>query len=181
MPETGYFTSSGGAPHYFTVVPGRDLFVLQPDLLSGIDRDWGYLEIPVGLTKRVRHIAIEYNPEWGSKLNQPRQHEEVWRMVQALRSFARNAYGNSRLWFIDHSLKRKEDAPVFKEVPSGYSTNAFYASDRKFLEVECGSRDLNLGHWQYTRQVEEGIFDDDSSASFLSLLRGRVNCHKDHT
>ncbi|KAI8716798.1 2EXR domain-containing protein [Fusarium sp. LHS14.1] len=175
MPETGYFTSSSGAPHYFTVIPRCDLFVLQPDLLSSIDRNWGHLEIPVGLTERVTHIAIEYNLEWGFILHQPRQHEKAWGMVQALESFAHNAYGNSRLWFIDHSLKRNKDAPVFKEVPSGYFTNAFYASDRKFLEVECGPEGLNLDHWQYTQQVEEGIFDTDSSVSFLSLLRAGVS------
>ncbi|KAM6530213.1 hypothetical protein FALCPG4_008338 [Fusarium falciforme] len=65
LPATGYFTSLGSASHYFTVIPCRDLFVLRPDLLGNTDGDWVDLKLPEGLTERVRHIAIEYNPEWG--------------------------------------------------------------------------------------------------------------------
>lgn len=174
MPETGYFTSSGGARRYFTVLPCRDLFVLQPDLLNKIHWDWKGLIIHVELSKWFRHIAIEYDPEWAVRLRQDSQHEGAQRIVQALTSFSLDAYGNARLWLVDHSIKRKKDAPAFKEVPSGNSTNAFYASDRKFLEVECGSEAPNLDHWECTQQVTEEDYDD-SSIHFLSLLRSGVD------
>ncbi|QGI68295.1 hypothetical protein CEK26_012254 [Fusarium fujikuroi] len=85
---------------YFNVFPYRDLFIVQHEDLDKID--WGYLGF--GFCG-VGHIAIEYDQAWVDGLHT----DEV---VNSLFLKA-CAEANYTLWFIDRSLKRKSQAPIF--------------------------------------------------------------------
>ncbi|SPJ85375.1 uncharacterized protein FTOL_11156 [Fusarium torulosum] len=66
MPATGYF--QGGELHCLKVFPHKDLFVLQLDDIARYGWCPGDLKSPLGKNLRgykgVRHLAIEYRPEW---------------------------------------------------------------------------------------------------------------------
>ncbi|RSL55239.1 hypothetical protein CEP54_009450 [Fusarium duplospermum] len=173
MPATGYFMHSGGAPHYFTVISYRDLFVLKPNLLGKPNGYRADLKMPARLREVARHIAMEYKPEWGTQLRNVRPRNGMHPIIKELVSFANN-YWNMKLWLIDHNLKRKKDVPPFEEDTRAYSINAFYASDRKFLAVERDSEGPNLDHWQRIHQGGGGD-SDESSRFFLSSLLKEVD------
>ncbi|KAF5724823.1 hypothetical protein FMUND_379 [Fusarium mundagurra] len=182
VPSTGYF--EGGSPHYLTVFPRRDLFIFQFDKLDGID--WHFVG---SRTKRgglrplwrgLQHIAIEYNPEWGNEISAS---PFLWERpnFSKLMDAAFELKDCEKLWFIDRNLKRRKNAPAFKEEPYCHITlNAFHARDRRFLEIDCG---LNppwrpwraqrrkpsdgdiLENWEYVQPV-----DDTSSRSVSSSI-----------
>ncbi|KAH6892388.1 hypothetical protein B0T10DRAFT_458102 [Thelonectria olida] len=175
MPATGYFSCDGDTPHYFTVLPHQDLFVLQPESLDNIDWDRINFDIPIGSTVRgfegIRHLAIEYNPEWGIQMSKAEPHQADLPIVQTLIQAAFNVDHAWKIWFIDHNLKRKKDAAVFEEIASCYDTNAFYASDRKFLEVKCDYGATSLDHWRYIQQVGDGSCYECSIYFVKSLIQ----------
>lgn len=183
MPATSYFCCNGGnAPHYFTVFPHQDLFVLQPESLDNIDWDCINFDIPIGSTVQgfqgIRHLAIEYNPEWGVQLSKAEPHEADVPIVQTLIQAAFNTDYVWKIWFIDHNLKRKKHAPVVEENASCYDTNAFYASDRKFVEVECDYMATSLDNWQYIQQEGDGS-NHECSIYFVTSLREEINASMD--
>ncbi|CCT72656.1 uncharacterized protein FFUJ_12541 [Fusarium fujikuroi IMI 58289] len=98
MASSGYF--NGNPLEIVTVFPYRDLFIVQHEDLDKID--WGYLGF--GFCG-VGHIAIEYDQAWVDGLHT----DEV---VNSLFLKA-CAEANYTLWFIDRSLKRKSQAPIF--------------------------------------------------------------------
>jgi hypothetical protein len=177
IPATSYFSCDGGDPHYFTVLPHQDLFVLQPECLENIVWDCINSDIPIGSTLRgfhaIRHLAIEYNPEWGIQLSKAGPGADL-PIVQTLIRAAFNADDAWQIWFIDHNLKRKKDAPVFEEDASCYDTNAFYASDRKFLEVKCDYMATSLDHWRYIQQVGDGS-RTECSIVFVNWLNWEID------
>ncbi|KAF9766625.1 hypothetical protein IL306_000948 [Fusarium sp. DS 682] len=178
VPSTGYF--QGSSPHYLTVFPRRDLFVFQPDTLDDID--WyfvgssptrGGMRPPF---RRLQHIAIEYNPEWWDEICNC---SESWDSpnITRLKNAVFELKDSSKLWFIDNSLKRKKDAPVFKEMTSDYymQLNAFYARDRKFLEVNCFSNYDPLQDWEYAKPVGGSSNRERSfSVDFVQRLRQKI-------
>ncbi|KAH7020200.1 hypothetical protein EDB80DRAFT_870791 [Ilyonectria destructans] len=183
MPATGYFCCDGGAaPHYFTVLPHQDLFVLQPESLDNIDWDRIKFDIPIGSTlkgfKGIRHLAIEYNPEWGIQMSKAEPHQADFPIVQTLIQAAFNADHAWKIWFIDHNLKRKKDSPVVEENTSCYDTNAFYANDRKFVDVKCDYRATSLDNWRYIQQVGDGC-RHESSIYFVRSLVEEINASMD--
>ncbi|KAG4257827.1 hypothetical protein FPRO04_11602 [Fusarium proliferatum] len=159
VPSTGKGCFEGGCPHYLTVFPRKDLFVFQPDKLDGTD--WS--SFAWHLTKcdtrpafqRPRHIAVEYDPEWWVS------HGGNARVVAQLQEAVFALKNIEKLWFIDHNLKRKKNAPAFKEGWDHWeSTNAFYARDRKFLEIDWRKSGA-LEDWEYIKPV------GDSSNKFV--------------
>ncbi|KAJ4264377.1 hypothetical protein NW762_005575 [Fusarium torreyae] len=174
-PATFYF--SGKAHHYFTVLPHRDLFVLQADNLKSIDwTDWDY-EISFGSPRKgfsgLCNIALEYDDKWGIQLLEAGRGGKT----SILRILTRLAYGLVRahkIWLIDHNLKRKKDAPVFKENAKWYDTNVYYTSDRRFLDVQCHRRPSGyLNQWEYIRPVVDG-YSHGSSIWFMGELREEI-------
>ncbi|KAF5027074.1 hypothetical protein F66182_843 [Fusarium sp. NRRL 66182] len=171
MPSTGYFY--GGTPHYFTVFPHRDLFVLQIENLLEID--FSELDGDISLGSRMAgfhglvNLAIEYKPEWGIQMEEARF--RLWDLP-FLDIFVKAAYdgcGLGKIWFIDHNLKRREDAPPYKEKSGSNEQNAFYASDRKLLEVGCDSMATALKNWRYLDEVG-GAQDTDRSESSICFV-----------
>ncbi|KAG5756565.1 hypothetical protein H9Q70_000886 [Fusarium xylarioides] len=193
VPSTGYF--EGGSPHYLTVFPRRDLFVFQPDKLDAVD--WYF----VGSRprkgdnrpafRRLQHIAIEYDPEWSLE-----DRESSYLAMSHLVEAAYELKDIQKLWFIDHSLKRKKDKPYFDERTECWNgrdgcerLNTFYARDRKFLEIDWRSSCGPLEDWDYVKPVGDTSNEDGSSSinflrKFSELSRERYDnpqrCHYRH-
>ncbi|KAG5788388.1 hypothetical protein H9Q69_012548 [Fusarium xylarioides] len=152
-----------------TVFPRRDLFILQHHDLDDID--WGCLGSEATLASSregfsaVNHIAIEYDRAWEDE----HKRDDV---IRALKRACVEA--DYTLWFIDRSLKRKSQAPVFKEKSgSSWTTNAFYASDRKFLEIN--DTDKLFKEWEYIGPVETHWYDHiHDSLSFVHDLAAEL-------
>ncbi|KAF4997966.1 hypothetical protein FGRMN_3486 [Fusarium graminum] len=169
MPATGQFAR--GSLHCLTVFPNRDLFVLQLDSIE--DLDWaaiGY-DLPLGGCtlgwNGSRHLAIEYQQEWV----EPSPHSNRHFINLFINAIFELEDKVERLWFIDHSLKRKADAPTFEEI-TNYSSgmNAFYATDRKFLAIDCHSSMYGgqMEGWQRIAPT--------SSDSFVWELNHEIDC-----
>ncbi|KLO90907.1 Uncharacterized protein LW93_207 [Fusarium fujikuroi] len=151
-----------------TVFPHRDLFVFQFTDLQKVD--WCFMGFEASMAtaaegfRGVKHVALEYNPKWSAELIHDRGDD-----IRAIMEGAFEMWSPVwKLWFIDHSLKRKKDAPVFKEkADNGNEINAFYASDRRLLEVDCyNSHDLEK-EWEYIKPVEDKSDDGFSSSVFF--------------
>ncbi|KAM0544695.1 hypothetical protein ACHAPJ_011682 [Fusarium lateritium] len=174
-PATFYF--SGKTPHYFTVLPHRDLFVLQADNLKSID--WANIDHDISIGSSVKgfsglcHIALEYDDKWGTQLLEA-GYDDVTPIVRILTHLAYGPNGADKIWLIDHNLKRKEDAPVFKENIKWHDTNVYYASDRRFLDVKCRRWSSKcLDEWEYIQPVVDGD-SEGSSIWFINRLREEI-------
>ncbi|KAF5640006.1 uncharacterized protein FTJAE_4552 [Fusarium tjaetaba] len=149
MPSTGYF--EGGSLNYLTVFPRRDLFVFQPVKLDGViqysfgSRQTKGAKQPV--FQRLQHIAVEYDPEWWDLLHS----SDVPAIIQLIGN-ALELKNIQKLWIIDHNLKRKKNAPAFDEKGDHWaSLNAFYARDRKFLEIDWLNYSGALDDWEFVK------------------------------
>ncbi|KAL6916941.1 hypothetical protein FSST1_008436 [Fusarium sambucinum] len=133
IPSTGNFF--GSPLHHLTVLPNRDLFVLQVDRVDRVAWDdigmekslgWGLLGCD-----GINHLGIEFNPDWWDSENGEWDSNVLYTLTDAAHNVDLH-----KIWIIDHSLKRRKDAPTFEEISDvDCRLNAFYASDRKFLEV----------------------------------------------
>ncbi|KAF4338921.1 hypothetical protein FBEOM_7184 [Fusarium beomiforme] len=174
VPSTGYF--QGNSPAYLTVFPRRDLFVFQPDTLEGVD--WYF--VGSGPTRggmrppfrRLQHIAIEYNPKWWDEMTDLPDRPNVNNLINGVFELR----DCCKLWFIDTSLKRKMDAPAFEENSSDYEKlNAFYARDRKFLEVDCIDGSDFPEDWEYAKPVTDTSNRERSfSVDFFRQLQEEI-------
>ncbi|KAI6752385.1 hypothetical protein HG530_013754 [Fusarium avenaceum] len=160
IPATGYF--QGDELHCLTVFPHRDLFVLQLDDIA--TTDWWALYLTSNLGENllgcegIRHLAIEYRPEWTEGSYYTRKHVKR-KLVETIFEIGTSV---DKLWFIDHTLKRSENAPTFKEITNEtWKMNAFYAADIKFLEVD--------------------IFDSKSKADWRYIKPGWDKSDRDHS
>ncbi|KAF5237834.1 hypothetical protein FANTH_10548 [Fusarium anthophilum] len=151
---TGYF--DGSPLHCITVFPRRDLFVLQAEDLSNIDWSWVSFEASLARPKEsfngVRHIAIEYDQRWWEEISD-KEYFSVGTNIRALVDAAFELHDSfSTIWILDRTLKRKKDAPVLKEnAKSRCSIDAFYASDRKFLEIR--GKYPTCTEWEYIKPL----------------------------
>ncbi|KAF5685580.1 hypothetical protein FCIRC_3366 [Fusarium circinatum] len=162
---TGFF--DGTPLHRITVFPHRDLFVLQHNDLK--NANWSILGLDAAMTldegfNGIMHVALEYSPKWAGELVQEDYlSNDTWAIMDGAFTMWPTV---SKLWFIDRSLKRKKDAPAFREkAENGYEINAFYASDRRFLEVDCNN-------WRHVEKEWECIkpLEDKSDGGFRSSL-----------
>ncbi|KAG4257828.1 hypothetical protein FPRO04_11601 [Fusarium proliferatum] len=166
---TGCF--DGTPLHPVTVFPHRDLFVLQFNDLKNVN--WSLLGLEASMATSaegfngVRHVALEYDPKWWSVAH-PRTTplcvaEDVWEIMEGAFKMWPNVW---KFWFIDRSLRRKKEAPAFKETAEdGFEINAFYASDRRFLEVDHNNPHHLEKEWEYT-----GCLKDKSNNGLSSSL-----------
>ncbi|QGJ01141.1 hypothetical protein CEK26_002585 [Fusarium fujikuroi] len=171
VPSTECF--EGGSPSYLTVFPRKDLFVFQPDKLDGMDWSSFARRLTKGDTRpafqRLQHIAIEYDPEWWGvthRWNVP--------MVYQLEEAAFALKDIQKLWFIDHNLKRKKNTPAFDETWDRWeSPNAFYARDRKFLEIDWRNFGA-LEDWEYVMPVDRSDILGNSSVGLARQLNDYI-------
>ncbi|KAF4969012.1 hypothetical protein FSARC_3666 [Fusarium sarcochroum] len=174
-PERRHF--SGDTPCCFTLFPCGDLFVLQGDIMD-VTINLGCIHSiwpETSFLGAYRDIAIEYDPAWGVQMEKSiRNFEDDWPPIVAnlLDICERCTY--LRIWVIDHNLKRKRDAtgiPVRAKYPKHYPyrPTTFYASDRKFVEVDLEQGAKNLDYWQYVNKVGDGDYEK-SSIRFVDLV-----------
>ncbi|EXA35828.1 hypothetical protein FOVG_12954 [Fusarium oxysporum f. sp. pisi HDV247] len=190
---TGYFY--GSPLHCVTVFPHRDLFVLQAEDLSKVD--WGWLAFEAALASPkedfggVRHIAIEYDEKWWKEILESEYISDapsIWALIDAAFELSGVIY---TLWILDRSLRRKKDASALKEKKgkSYFSTDIFYASDRKFVEVHHERMYCVCREWDYVKPLDStpesrvssdvderrsDIDDFSSSLGFVSRLEDEL-------
>ncbi|EGU88305.1 hypothetical protein FOPG_09289 [Fusarium oxysporum f. sp. conglutinans race 2 54008] len=177
---TGCFDST--PLHPVTVFPHRDLFVLQCNDLKNVN--WSLLGLEASMAfdaegfNGVMHVALEYDPKWWYETRPQSRSlcmsDDVWEIMEGAFEMWPNV---RKLWFIDHSLRRKKEAPAFKEkADNGYEINAFYASDRRFLEVNCNSWVSMEKEWEYVKPVEDKSIDGfSSSLHFIEALQSDLD------
>ncbi|KAF4450803.1 hypothetical protein F53441_6135 [Fusarium austroafricanum] len=181
MPSTGYFADDvnhleKGPHHYLTVFPHRDLFIWQPDTMNADDwhrlpYDWSFGSVRAGF-QGIHHVAIEYNPKWWDAIREGWSHDkwdEIWEFIHIVT----DEWGhNWKFWFVDPTLKRKKDAHAFKEKGNKHSTiNAFYATDRKFLEINYNSKSDAREAWEYIKPAgDKSDLEFSTSPDFLRRL-----------
>ncbi|KAF5579583.1 uncharacterized protein FSUBG_13589 [Fusarium subglutinans] len=168
---SGYF--DGTPLERVTVFPLRDLFIVQHEDLDkiywdGLDFDLALASIREGFYG-VEHIAIEYDRAWKDG---PANHDAIFTFSQACVGVTYT------LWFLDRSLKRKSQAPVFEEESGcAWKINAFYASDRKFLEIK--DYGTLFKDWEYIGPVETYWYDHiGDSLDFVDELEAKLDEQK---
>ncbi|EAA35331.2 hypothetical protein GE21DRAFT_1207 [Neurospora crassa] len=162
------------SPHYFSVFPHRDLFIMRPSSWK-IKNMWFQLQFgfPLGLKTwgyfgfGGKHgLAFEYDPIWEQE-PYSRDHtgkviiiSAYDRMTSTIQQLSLS--DTDTVWFIDYRLKLKENTPTDKTEPSD-NQKVFYGYDgRRYVEVyskyvEGGGDRLP---WFYT----EGLEGEDSSS-----------------
>jgi hypothetical protein len=177
IPATGYFSGDDDDRHYFTVMPHRDLFLLQPHSLETIDWSVLYLEIPITSPYQgfegMTHFALEYQPEWGIEFKQAIPHQgELETIIMNLVDMAFDSQGSQSIWFVDYNLTRRDDAPVEEQDATAREGVTFYANDRRLVEVECGSEEQSLQQWRYIQPPDRTR--EASSIDFVRQVQSTV-------
>lgn len=154
LPETAIYTvSDNSRRRYLIVFPSQDLFILQPHDITAVNWDLIWDSFPssrfragdwiqIRWAECERYMALEHNPAWDKVAYNTRG--PAWDfMVDIVESTA--LAGSFSLWFIDYRIKR---SPRYQEPTKEQATGlgdkpqiAFYASDRRFLEVKKSSLD----------------------------------------
>ena len=149
LPETATYTASDNSRRrYLTVFPGQDLFILQPHDVTALNWDLVWDNFPtysfragdwrqIRWAEGERHMALEYDPAWDKVAHNTRG--PAWDFIVDIVESTALAESFS-LWFIDYRIKRspryqeptKEQAKGLGDKPP----RAFYASDRRFVEVK---------------------------------------------
>ncbi|KAF4464125.1 hypothetical protein FALBO_9038 [Fusarium albosuccineum] len=148
VPATSFFPGGdGGNDWFFTVVPHRDLFVLQhPDLSLEWERLGACLPFRTTINgyRGMDNLAFEYNPEWGVETEDG---DEAFDILLRVVNAALDLYPSIKIWFLDHNLRRERGAPTEDQSEEGA---IFYASDRRFREVNHATKG-----WRYIDQRPE--------------------------
>ncbi|KAK3956284.1 hypothetical protein QBC32DRAFT_367031 [Pseudoneurospora amorphoporcata] len=154
-------------PHYFTVLPHQDLFIILPSprVSNSDDAYWQKLELgfPLWSPKMGFYgfngrngLAIEFDPNW-SQESKTHVRDMIY---DAVIHFA-DAMRIQTIWLIDYRLKPNDDIPAEKREPT-INQKVWYGGDG-CLFVEMYSRFLEDGgehlEWYYT----EGIAGENSS------------------
>ncbi|KAK2690694.1 hypothetical protein QWA68_010586 [Fusarium oxysporum] len=167
------FAINNGTPH---------LIVLQFDDIFNFE--WNFLDDLFCYNKdsylEVVNIGIEYNQEWGLELYNDDQNGDSEPIDFALYKLFELAEDMMYLsiWLIDHNLKRRKEAPSFKDSDKHEFLNPsldtpFYANDRKFLKVNLEQGEQCLDYWQYIKPIPDGDYQK-SSLYFADRLRQQV-------
>ncbi|KAI8677523.1 2EXR domain-containing protein [Fusarium sp. Ph1] len=175
MPAIGYF--AGKDPYFFTVLPNRDLFILQPQDINMIKPDDISWHARIGARwqgfQGFQHVALEYNKEWEDSLSDfsSPKNEAI---IRVLITLGYHAVGD-KLWFIDYTLRRRHEVAAESSSSRKRESATFYLEGRRFVEVECSPN--GLGNWKYTEIVGGDDVERDASngnwnsISFVRIVR----------
>ncbi|KAJ3546304.1 hypothetical protein NM208_g2075 [Fusarium decemcellulare] len=160
MPAMGCFPEGdSGNKWFFTVLPHRDLFVLQHPSLA---LKWDCISLPFGSKLDMYHgmenIAFEFNPEWGAEENAEKKDDIIRNVMEAILEL----YHGTKIWILDHNLRRERDASTEDQAEEGA---VFYASDRRFREVKRATKG-----WRYI-DYRPGF---TTSSDFVSTLEDLI-------
>ncbi|KAK3354894.1 hypothetical protein B0H65DRAFT_450038 [Neurospora tetraspora] len=178
------------SPHYFSVFPHRDLFIMRPASWK-IDDIWSRLEVffPFGSKKwgyfgfGGKHgLAFEYDPAWMEGSEDDYYRDDSGKIMGVISIVDRitsvitqwDTSEPDTIWFIDYRLKLKQDTPADKREPDG-NQKVFYGNDgRRYVEmyskfVEGGGDRLQ---WFYTEGVggEDSSISEESCHSFIEYV-----------
>ncbi|KAF5629670.1 hypothetical protein F25303_10161 [Fusarium sp. NRRL 25303] len=151
----GYYIS-GGPPLYLTICYSNDLVILKFDRLNF--RKWG--RETLGRLQDMRNIGIEYRHKWAIEI-----YEEDERGIEAdalnrIDRFCKAVYYGTRVWIIDHNLRRKADAlPCDEKRGQDFwscENVSFHGADRKFSSTGLEKGGDRLAHWEYINPVADG-------------------------
>ncbi|UPK92691.1 hypothetical protein LCI18_003626 [Fusarium solani-melongenae] len=184
MPSMGGFLDNG-SPHYFTIFPNQDLFYFQANglerrMISGHDipddhRLWSTRNGFHG----PKHVAIEYNPEWWSSVQEDELMDQPF--VEILDDFSAAVIASTIniIWFVDYSLKRQRPSSTDRK------RVIFEGADRRFVEVVGCHIDAeqmydefetDSGSLEFFKAVEEAAteYEDYPSVVDVSRCYGRA-------
>ena len=184
-----HVTSHNSGRRYLTVFPSKDLFIMQS--LDVADFDWEDWDVvwnsfhnydfltgdwqwngPSG------HIAVEYDPAWDMC------------DTSFIRGIASNTapLGPFTLWFIDYRIKRsaRYQEPTKEQAAGPGDPTVFYASDRRYVEVNSWQLGVWAGHNQMWDASDELPAEDpyiysshprSGSGTFVDELEGELVDH----
>ncbi|KAK3321077.1 hypothetical protein B0T19DRAFT_487485 [Cercophora scortea] len=198
---TTYAASDDSGRRYLTVFPGKDLIIIQPyDDIAALNWDfvldgfplyeylprWGGWNRRYQLFRDERHMAVEYDPAWDMLACGTPE-----RVQNLLVDMAWNAAqtGPFTLWFIDYRIKRSPRYQATEEQAKelrDYPPKAFYASDRRFVQVKNEQLGLWAGHdkmWDCGYELNS--FDDvpgyyHGALMFIANLEGEMTDRWDY-
>ncbi|KAM0559987.1 hypothetical protein ACHAPJ_003941 [Fusarium lateritium] len=173
-PATIRFGNNDVKDRCYTVLPHQDLFVLQAHTMIGpyFENDLSWI-LPKFQLLRIFHMGIEYNPAWGVEIQNAgssyAEHNAIKKIMEAV-------YLYQHVWIVDYNLTRRPNASGYQDPEDPEMVTAFYASDRRFVEVECNYEGSSLEDWQYIQEKE-----DDSacctSIEFIMKVRDAWNAN----
>ncbi|KAG7000036.1 hypothetical protein FocnCong_v012269 [Fusarium oxysporum f. sp. conglutinans] len=154
-PWTGYYIS-GGAPAYITIRYNDDLLILQLDSLEFEKWD----DETVGRLQNIHDIDIEYRAEWGIDFYEEDDGGDEADAFDKIWWFGETVNLGTRVWLIDHNLRRKVDASPCYEKRDGHfwalHNVSFYGADRKLPSTGLEKEGERLAHWEYINPVSDG-------------------------
>ncbi|KAH6650518.1 hypothetical protein F5144DRAFT_637426 [Chaetomium tenue] len=164
LPETAMYTVSDNARRrYLTVFPGQDLVILQSSDIRFLN--WNRILNRSGFPY---HMALAYDPAWDERI--PDLNRMVYDTAEA---------GSFALWFIDYRIKRN---PRYTGLEG--SSKIFYASDRRFVEVEVEELGGWAGHdrmWDAGYEVPtKDIYLRSCSYGFVEQLSDMLDDKRGH-
>lgn len=191
IPTTAYFiphaddsecTTSASASSqnshawFFTVYPGRDLFILPLDSLvynwHGIS-EGGPLSLLYSGHTGLLNIGIEFDPWWNYARGGTPDYDSYDPLIfdtlydLAKEIHERGCYDEGTIWFIDHRLKRRptSGAEGAMNEPKGEDGEVvFYAMDRKYTAVSRNWGEHGYGYgvaWE-THDLSQDEHDQGS-------------------
>ncbi|KLP12562.1 uncharacterized protein LW94_10298 [Fusarium fujikuroi] len=143
----GYYIS-GGPPLYLTICYSNDLVILKLDRFNF--RKWG--RETLGRLQDMRNIGIEYRHKWAIELYEEDERGTEADVLNRIDRFCRAVYYGTRVWIIDHNLRRKVDAPPCDEKRgqdfcSCENFSFLHGADRKFSSTGLEKGGDRLAHW----------------------------------
>ncbi|KAK5651820.1 hypothetical protein OQA88_11688 [Cercophora sp. LCS_1] len=156
---TSYATREGDVDRFLSVMPGRDLFILQPfDFSSHLNKPNLNISMPFfypdDLTRpswsRRHHIALEYDPAWDKAREEEQRYGSEPNIIGYLiPEIADSEQCVSTVWFIDYRIKTNPAGwtDVGKDSELGEDgRRVFWGSGRRYVQV------LN-GEWPVTHHT----------------------------
>ncbi|KAF5716680.1 hypothetical protein FMUND_6207 [Fusarium mundagurra] len=143
IPSWKGYCISGGAPLYITIRCSEDLVILQLDSLDFEDWD----AETDGRLDDLWNIGIEIIDA---------SEDDAFYKIYMFGEIV----DRTRVWIIDHNLRRKTDAPPCDEKRGrefmSCENVSFYAADRKFSSTGLEKGGERLAHWEYINPVADG-------------------------
>ncbi|KAI0026126.1 hypothetical protein F4780DRAFT_8877 [Xylariomycetidae sp. FL0641] len=150
--------TADGEKRFCKLYPDRDLFCLQP--LDFRTLPWDRLHgntLMLLLGKRTRHVALEFDPQWG---------EFEWEKCHAIANIrdavVDDLHWSDNLWFIDYSLARCGESP--RTMDESEDRAVFHGNGCRFVEVRRDDPGWNGGKRPVFDFIDELMeFQDDQA------------------
>ncbi|KAK0655765.1 hypothetical protein B0T16DRAFT_397661 [Cercophora newfieldiana] len=160
LPDTATYAVRDNSRHrYITVFPERDLFILQSPGIPALDCVW--INLPTFrvimrewavTTQGGRHMALKYDPAWDTDTDVDNTGSSRWDSIHSIITVTAFVSDFS-VWFI---VRRN---PMYQGAHKPSRT--FYATDRRFVEVDICETGEQNGHSQMWNLDQDRVSSDD--------------------